>query len=224
MAHGLRLAAALLALLTTGCAATRESPYFAPVAAPGVAVGSGWSTLPEIAQYRLCCGTFELALRDGAHPFGPGLDPKALADAKAGRKAPPGKASLVRLAIALPSGQSIRFLGTSLVATPKAGGPRVTATITRVNANVIEHGVGRFVEIQPGEALVGATYEFMAGLVVRSKVEAPRRFEIDAEFDGVLPDRFALALPAMTINDLPTTLPTVEFERKVGTAFDMAAP
>jgi len=224
MTSGIRFAGALIALMTTGCAATRETSYFAPVPCPGVSVSSAWNGLPDIAQYQFCCGTFELALRDGMHPFGPADDAKALADARAGTAAATRKASVVRLAITMPSGQSIRFLGASLVASPKAGGQPVTATITRVNANVIEHGVGRLVEIQPGAPLVGATYEFTSGLVVRSKVEASRQFEIDAEFDGALPDHFSLKLPAMMINDMATTLPVVDFERKVGTAFVMAAP
>jgi hypothetical protein len=188
---------AFTALVAGGCAATRQVDYFAPMPSEGVMVTSPSSVPAEVAHYQLGQGDLKLMIQEATpHPQ-------------------------AKLLLTLPSGQTLHLLSATLLATPSASSMVVTATVVSVHANVIEAGAGHVVELAASDAMIGSTDEVGSG---RSRVAAPRSFEMVATFDGPLPDRFTLLLPAFQVNGVDTTLPPVKFERKVGTASTMATP
>lgn len=127
--------------------------------------------------------------------------------------------SSLKMLFNLPSGQSVRFETSEIVATPFTGEKAIIARIESIRANYIVDGVGSPRYLKANEELEGASYQYK-----RSLVTVPRGFEIETEFPARLPDHFRIRLPSMRMAGKVVSLPELEFRRKTGSAYQGTPP
>ena len=130
--------------------------------------------------------------------------------------------SSLKLLFNLPSGQSVRFETSEIVATPFTGERVIIARIESIRANYIVDGVGSPRYLNTNEELEGASYQYKAQF--GSLVTVPRGFEIETEFPARLPDHFRIRIPSMRVAGKVVSFPELEFRRKTGSAYQGSPP
>jgi hypothetical protein len=185
--------------LLAACAIHKEVSYFAPVPRQEVQVMSTFRGLNEIVK---------MPVNEKVEIWLIMFDRPAH--------------SSMKVSFNLPSGQSMRFETSKIVATPTTGGQPMIASIKSIRANYIVNGRGSPRDLSTDEELEGASHQYKA--LFGSVVTVPRDFEIETEFPARLPDHFWIRMPSMRAAGKIVAFPELEFKRKTGSAYQGTPP
>lgn len=185
--------------LLAACAVHKDVSYFSPVPRQDVQVTSTFRGLNEIVKM----------------PINEHVELRLIMFDE------PTRSSL-KVLFNLPSGQTVRFETSEIVATPSAGEKVIVARIRSIRANYIANGVGSPRYLSTDEELEGASHQYKSAF--GSLITVPRLFEIEAEFPARLPDHFRIRMPSLRVAGKVVSFPELEFKRKTGSAYQGTPP